>query len=86
MRNTQRHYINKVIKYQGFNVGSSRLQMVSDLEEHVRENKTIIRSVRLISELKTFVYRNGKACDHMDGYHDDIIMKINATFCCTNNI
>ena len=49
--------------------------MVSDMEEHIRENKTIIRSVRLISELKTFVYRNGRP-DHMDGYHDDIIMAL----------
>ena len=49
--------------------------MVSDLEEHIRENKTIVRSVRLISELKTFVYRNGRP-DHMDGYHDDIIMAL----------
>ena len=49
--------------------------MVSDLEEHVRERKIIIRSVRLISELKTFVYRNGRP-DHMDGYHDDIIMAL----------
>ncbi len=62
-------------KVPGFNVGNTRLQMISDLEEHVRENKTIIRSVRLISELKTFVYRNGRP-DHMDGYHDDIIMAL----------
>jgi hypothetical protein len=62
-------------KVPGFNVGSSRLQMVSDLEEHIRENKTIIRSVRLISELKTFVYRNGRP-DHQDGFHDDIIMAL----------
>ena len=62
-------------KVPGFNVGSSRLQMISDMEEHIRENKTIIRSVRLISELKTFVYRNGRP-DHMDGYHDDIIMAL----------
>ena len=62
-------------KVPGFNVGSSRLQMVSDMEEHIRENKTLIRSVRLISELKTFVYRNGRP-DHMDGYHDDIIMAL----------
>lgn len=62
-------------KVPGYNVGNSRVQMVSDLEEHIRENKTIIRSVRLISELKTFVYRNGRP-DHMDGYHDDIIMAL----------
>jgi len=60
-------------KVPGFNVGNTRLQMVSELEEHIRENKTIIRSQRMISELRTFVYRNGRP-DHMDGYHDDIIM------------
>lgn len=60
-------------KVPGFNVGNTRLQLVSELEEHIRENKTIIRSQRLISELRTFVYKNGRP-DHMDGYHDDIIM------------
>jgi hypothetical protein len=27
----------------------------------------------MISELRTFVYKNGRP-DHMEGYHDDIIM------------
>ena len=49
--------------------------MVSELEEHIRENKTIIRSTRLTSELKTFVYKNGRP-DHMEGYHDDLIMSL----------
>tara|TARA_R110000824_G_scaffold383629_2_gene577292 strand:- start:1152 stop:2948 length:1797 start_codon:yes stop_codon:yes gene_type:complete len=62
-------------KVPGFNVGNTRLQMVSELEEHVRENKTIIRSVRLTSELKTFIYKNGRP-DHMEGYHDDLIMSL----------
>jgi hypothetical protein len=60
-------------KVPGFNVGNTRLQMISDLEEHIRENMTIIRSARMISELRTFVYRGGRP-DHMEGYHDDIIM------------
>ena len=60
-------------KVPGFNVGNTRLQMVSELEEHIRENKTIIRSQRMISELRTFVYKGGRP-DHMEGYHDDIIM------------
>ena len=60
-------------KVPGFNVGNTRLQMVSELEEHIRENKTIIRSQRMISELRTFVYKNGRP-DHMESYHDDIIM------------
>lgn len=60
-------------KVPGFNVGNTRLQLVSELEEHIRENKTIIRSQRMISELRTFVYKSGRP-DHMEGYHDDIIM------------
>jgi hypothetical protein len=60
-------------KVPGFNVGNTRLQMVSELEEHIRENKTIIRSQRMVSELRTFVYKNGRP-DHMESYHDDIIM------------
>jgi hypothetical protein len=60
-------------KVPGFSVGNTRLQLISELEEHIRENKTIIRSQRMISELRTFVYRNGRP-DHMKGYHDDIIM------------
>ena len=60
-------------KVPGFNVGNTRLQMISELEEHIRENKTTIRSSRMISELRTFVYKGGRP-DHMEGYHDDIIM------------
>lgn len=60
-------------KVPGFNVGNTRLQMISEFEEHIRENKTIIRSSRLTSELKTFIYKNGRP-DHMEGYHDDLIM------------
>jgi hypothetical protein len=47
--------------------------MISELEEHIREGKTIIRSQRMIEELRTFVYKGGRP-DHMDGFHDDIIM------------
>ncbi len=66
-------YVNVDNKTPGFNVGSNRLHMITELEEHIRENKTLIRSTRLISELKTFVYKNGRP-DHMEGYHDDLIM------------
>ena len=29
----------------------------------------------MTNEMKTFVYKNGRA-DHMDGYHDDLIMSM----------
>jgi hypothetical protein len=65
-------YDNKV---PGFNVGANRLNMVAEFERCIRQNEVIIRSSRLISEMKTFVYRNGRP-DHMDGYHDDLLMGV----------
>lgn len=62
-------------KIPGLQVGNMRLAMISNFEEKIRTNQIKIRSVRLISEMKTFVYRNGRA-DHMDGYHDDLIFAV----------
>jgi intein/homing endonuclease len=67
-----RKYDNKV---PGFNVGANRLNMIAEFERSIRQNEVIIRSSRLISEMKTFVYRNGRP-DHMDGYHDDLLMGV----------
>jgi hypothetical protein len=47
--------------------------MIAHLEFMIRSNGIKIRSRRVTSEMKTFVYKNGKA-DHMDGYHDDLLM------------
>ncbi len=60
-------------KVPGLQVGSIRLQMISNLEEKIRTNQVKIRSVRMTQEMKTFVYKNGRP-DHMDGYHDDLLM------------
>jgi len=60
-------------KIPGLQVGSIRLQMISNFEEKIRTNQIKIRSVRMIQEMKTFVYKNGRP-DHMDGYHDDLLM------------
>ena len=62
-------------KIPGFNVGSSRLPLVAHLERSIRENLVKIRSRRLTSEMKTFVYKNGRP-DHMDGFHDDLLMAL----------
>ncbi len=62
-------------KIPGFQVGSIRVQMVQNFEEKIRNNIIKIRSARLTNELKTFVYKNGRP-DHMDGYHDDLIMSL----------
>jgi hypothetical protein len=63
-------------KFPGFNVGAGlRAPIVSHLEMMVRMNGVKVRSRRLTSEMRTFVFKNGKA-DHMDGYHDDLLMAL----------
>jgi len=62
-------------KVPGLQVSSLRTQMVSNFEEKIRNNTVKIRSIRMTNEMKTFVYKNGRA-DHMDGYHDDLIMSM----------
>lgn len=59
-------------KIPGLQVSSIRLAMIANFEEKIRMNGVKIRSVRMTSEMKTFVYKNGRP-DHMDGYHDDLI-------------
>ena len=57
----------------GFNINGVRSPMLDHLEFMIRSNGIKIRSRRTTSEMKTFVYKNGKP-DHMDGYHDDLLM------------
>ena len=59
-------------KNPGFNIDSNRRIVVSELEESIRTNRVKIRSERTISEMSTFVFRNGRP-DHMVGYHDDLL-------------
>jgi hypothetical protein len=62
-------------KIPGFNANGVRLPMISNMEQVLRENKVIIRSRRMVSEMKTFIYKNGRP-DHMEGYHDDLLMAL----------
>ena len=61
----------------GINFASKnrRGQIVAALEEAVSRGGFKIRSERLISELKKFIYKNGRP-DHMKGSHDDLIMAL----------
>jgi hypothetical protein len=51
----------------------NRPMMVSRLEEYFREKEITVRSSRLLAELKTFIWKNGKA-QAADGYNDDLVM------------
>jgi hypothetical protein len=69
----QLDFHSKDSKIPGFNINGVRTPMIAHLEFMIRSNGIKIRSRRVTSEMKTFVYKNGKA-DHMDGYHDDLLM------------
>lgn len=68
-------YIKDDNKIPGFTINSVRLPMIANLEKIIRERGITIRSQRLVNEMKTFVYKNGRP-DHMDGYHDDLLMAL----------
>ena len=68
-------HFNKDNKIPGFHATNVRLPMISNLEYKIRTNGVKVRSSRLTSEMKTFVYKNGRP-DHMEGYHDDLLMSL----------
>jgi len=61
-------------KIPGINFNTKRVQIVASFEEALRHN-FVIRSQRLLNEIGTFVYINGRP-DHQKGQHDDLIMAI----------
>jgi len=61
-------------KIPGLNFNNKRTQIVAAFEEQLRKG-FIVRSSRLLNELNTFVYMNGRP-DHMKGAHDDAIMSM----------
>jgi hypothetical protein len=61
-------------KIPGLNFNNKRTQIVAAFEEALRKGFSV-RSNRLLNELNTFVYMNGRP-DHMKGAHDDAIMSL----------
>jgi hypothetical protein len=61
-------------KIPGLNFNNKRTQIIASFEEQLRKG-FIVRSARLLNELNTFVYLNGRP-DHMKGRHDDAIMSM----------
>jgi hypothetical protein len=56
----------------GFNVNGVRLPMIAHLEQSIRLKTIKIKSRRMVSEMKSFIYKNGRP-DHMEGHHDDCL-------------
>jgi hypothetical protein len=74
-RDLDRLAIDNGSKIPGFNANGVRLPMIAHLEMMIRTDQIKIRSRRITSEMKTFIYKNGRP-DHMDGYHDDLLMAL----------
>jgi hypothetical protein len=55
------------------NTQKTRPLVVSKLESYMRDRACIIQSRRLLEELRTFVWKNGKA-QATDGYNDDLVL------------
>jgi len=69
-------YGNEDIGKIGFQTNSkTRAQILTKLEEVLRTKQVKIQSSRLYEELKTFVWKNGKA-QAMRGQNDDLIMSL----------
>ena len=56
----------------GFRTNSLRMHMISNFIEMLKDNSFRVRSTRVISELGTWIFKNGRP-DHMDGAHDDLL-------------
>ena len=61
-------------KIPGINFNAKRVQIISAFEEALRHGFKVY-SGRLLGEMNTFVYINGRP-DHMKGHHDDLIMSV----------
>lgn len=59
----------------GVKISQFRPQMVSKMVSYVESTNFTIKSIRLISELETFIWVNGRP-DHQSGYHDDLIFAL----------
>jgi len=61
-------------KIPGINFNAKRVQIIATFEEYLRHG-LILRSKRILGEMNTFVYINGRP-DHQKGQHDDLIMSL----------
>jgi len=64
----------------GFNTApnglGNRTHILGKLEEFVRNRQITIRSVRLLNEMKTFIYKETGKAEAAKGYNDDLVMAL----------
>jgi len=61
-------------KIPGINFNAKRVQIIATFEEYLRHGFRV-NSSRLLNEMNTFIYVNGRP-DHQKGQHDDLIMSV----------
>ena len=54
----------------GFRTSGVRVQMIANFVSMLKDNAFRVRSIRVINEMDTWVWKNGRP-DHMAGCHDD---------------
>lgn len=73
VQNSSKQYATKdVDKLPGFYFQGNRYPVLANFATMVRMNEFKIRSVRVINEIETWIFKNGRM-DHQDGCHDDTI-------------
>ena len=73
---SNRYYSRRSDMVPGFTISSkTRPLIIAKLDEYMRQNSIILRSTRSISELETFIWKNGRA-EALSGYNDDLTMAL----------
>ena len=73
---TNKHYSEEKKMVPGFTISQkTRPLLIAKLESYMREQSITIRSSRMITELDTFVWKNGKA-EALGGYNDDLTLAL----------
>ena len=76
----------KVDLIPGFFIGANRASMLIEMQRCINMEDVIIRSIRLLSELKTFITVKGnRVADHKRSFHDDSIMSMSMGLFILNN-
>ena len=68
-------FVQKMDLVPGFFIGNNRPNVLIEMERSVRMNDVIIRSSRMVDEMKTFVTVEGsRMADHKRSFHDDSLV------------
>lgn len=68
-------YKNKQGKRAGFVISSNRMLIINEFRNGLADETIKVSSVRLIKEIKNFVWKNGRP-DHRRSSHDDLIIAV----------